>query len=202
MQANVIQSLKSAIEVYNTFEAQFREVSIMSDELRRMSKRVTFYAIGKDEAKATDLLEQATKMLDQIVAKVDDPQILFDNEIYKSASEEFMEACLVYMILTGKSFDLTRITTTSTRRLGAFSDLTGELARVCIVLATDGEVKQVRKIRDFIQELLLELSKTKIVENSYLRTKYDQAERALRKVEDILYNLSLRGKPVVAEEAE
>ncbi|HNT30177.1 MAG TPA: hypothetical protein PKL83_04470 [bacterium] len=191
MQKVILKSLKDAIKTYNTFQAQFREVSVQADELRRMSKRVIFYVSKGEETKATDVLQEATKLLDAIVKSVSDIQILYDNEGYKVASEEFLEACLTYMMLTGKEFDLSRITTTSTRRVGAFSDLCGELARASVLLATSGDVKRIAKIRDFIQELMLELSKTKIVENSYLRTKYDQAEKALRKVEDILYQLSV-----------
>ncbi|HDS11271.1 MAG TPA: hypothetical protein ENN77_00015 [Candidatus Wirthbacteria bacterium] len=191
MKKMVLASLQDAIKIYNQYQAQFRQVAVEADELRRMSKRVIFYVGKGQEDEAAELLQEATKLLDKIVSQVDDKQILYDNEGYKAASEEFMEACLTYMILTGQELDLSLVTTTSTRRLGSFSDLCGELARVAILLATDGKTKKVVEIRDFIQELILELSKTKIVENSYLRGKYDQAERALRKVEDILYNLQL-----------
>ena len=194
MQKVVMKALRDAIATYNTFEKQFREVTVQSDELRRMSKRVIFHVAKGDETQATKMLEEAAKLLDSIVHSVDDSQILYDNEGYKAASEEFLEACLTYMILTGKKFDLAAITTTATRRVGAFSDLCGELARASILLATEGDEKRILKIRDFIQELLLELNKTRVVENSYLRTKYDQAEKALRKVEDILYDLKMRTK--------
>jgi predicted translin family RNA/ssDNA-binding protein len=195
MQKNILKSLREAVAVYNDFQTQFRQVSEMSDELRRISKRVIFHVSKQDAAAAEQLLKEASKLLDDILGAVADEQILLDNEGYKAASEEFMEACLTYMILTGENFDLGRIRTTSTRRLGAFSDLCGELARLCVLLATDGKEKQIKDIRDFIQELLLELSKTKIVENSYLRSKYDQAEKALRKVEDILYQLTVFRQP-------
>jgi len=193
MHNQLLNSLRQAVERYNTFSDQFRLVTEQADELRRLSKRVTFHVSQQDEKSATSLLKQATKLLDKTAKGVSDVQVLYDNEAYKAASEEFMEACLTYMLLTGKNFQLGKITTTSTRQLGAFSDLCGELARHSVLLATKGEEKAIQRIHQFIQEVLLELTKAKVVENAYLRTKYDQAERALRKVEDILYQMKLRG---------
>ena len=74
--------------------------------------------------------------------------------------------------------------------LGGLSDLTGELQRRQVRLATDGKLEEVRKLKQAIEEIVVQLLEMDLT--GYLRTKFDQAKNSLRRAEDVLYEVTLR----------
>ena len=75
--------------------------------------------------------------------------------------------------------------------LGGLSDITGELVRRSVLHATDGDHETVERIFEDVRrvvELLMDMDLT-----GGLRSKLDQAKQNLRKLEEIRYDLSLRG---------
>jgi len=74
--------------------------------------------------------------------------------------------------------------------LGAICDLTGEIVRKMILLVTNGEDEKAKKLKEFITEIINELIKFDLT--GYLRHKYDEAKRNLKKAEEILYDLKIK----------
>jgi len=74
--------------------------------------------------------------------------------------------------------------------LGGICDLTGELVRRAINQAAEGNLQEVDKIKQIINEIMSELVEFDMT--GYLRTKYDQAKTNLRKKEQINYEINIR----------
>ena len=76
--------------------------------------------------------------------------------------------------------------------LGGVCDMIGELVRYATNRATAGkfnEVGKIKKIADNTMTQLIDFDMT-----GYLRTKYDQSRGHLRKLEQMAYEIKLRGK--------
>ena len=70
-------------------------------------------------------------------------------------------------------------------------DLTGELVRRAVNQVVQGNTGEAEKIKQAINEIMAELVEFDMT--GYLRTKYDQAKRNLKKIEHIIYELKIRG---------
>jgi predicted translin family RNA/ssDNA-binding protein len=74
--------------------------------------------------------------------------------------------------------------------LGGLADLVGELQRRQVRAATEGRTDEVKKIKDDIEVIVDALLEMDL--GGYLRNKFDQAKNALRRAEDVLYEVSIR----------
>jgi len=192
MSTNIFSSLDLAIDEYNSYQTTWRQVNVDSDDLRRLSKRAIFHINREEIEKAEALIQEAEELLNTIMKNANSDELLLSSEGYKVGVEEFLEAYLLFSICSDKGIKIDNFVISPTRKLGAFSDICGELARQSVMLGAKRKTGAVKKNRDRIEQILLKMSEAKIVENSYLRNKYDQADRALRKVEGILYDLEIR----------
>ena len=59
-------------------------------------------------------------------------------------------------------------------------------------LATEGKTAEVRSIKESMEAVVAELLDMDL--GGYLRNKFDQAKNNLRRAEEVLYELSIRGK--------
>ena len=74
--------------------------------------------------------------------------------------------------------------------LAGLCDVPGELLRFAVKAATAKDIKTVKKCAEMAQEIIGELIEFNLT--SYLRTKFDQAKQAVRKLEEVVYEVSLR----------
>ena len=74
--------------------------------------------------------------------------------------------------------------------IGGLTDTIGEAARYAVTAATQKDNQLVIKLVDTVKAVMSELVAMNLT--GYLRNKFDQAKNALRKLEDILYDLSLK----------
>jgi predicted translin family RNA/ssDNA-binding protein len=68
-------------------------------------------------------------------------------------------------------------------------DLTGELTRRAVSLVTKGKGKEVLVIKNFVEDIYGEFLKFDL-RNGNLRKKYDSIKWNLKKLEEIMYDLS------------
>ena len=73
---------------------------------------------------------------------------------------------------------------------GRMCDLPGELYRYAIKSATEKNFKAVKKCYDAAAEIIGELVDMDLT--GYNRQKFDQAKQALQKLEQVVYEVSLR----------
>jgi predicted translin family RNA/ssDNA-binding protein len=72
-------------------------------------------------------------------------------------------------------------------------DLTGELVRKAINSSLKDNFKLAAKIREVMEELYTELSKFDF-KNGELRRKYDGIKYELRKLDELVFELKMKGK--------
>jgi translin len=176
---------------YTFFNQQRREIIGRSADALHKSK-IAIFTIHRQQ------FEEAAKLLVEIestLAKLEpsfkkSPGLRYEGS-YKAAIEEYAEAKLLYGILVDKTLKpIKAVKLEFDSYLAGLCDVTGELIRSATLAATAGDMKQVYWIRDIITDILGELVIFNLT--AYLRTKYDQAKGNLRKIEQMVYELSLK----------
>lgn len=176
---------------YLAYSQVRREVIVRSQEALAQSKKAIFAYHRDDEEAAQVCLARATTLFQQAeLAMKKNPSLLYEGA-YRAALEEYAEALLFAGYLhTGKMDKIDARAMDPQIYLAGLSDATGEIVRYTLRQVTQGNNTQVVHARDTVEmiiEFMLELDAT-----GYLRTKFDQAKGNLKRLEEILYDLSLR----------
>lgn len=177
---------------YVTYERAYRELVAGSNAAGNAAKRAIF-ALHRGDAKGgAVLIAEAERTLTGFEALFKKEPLLRSEGAYRAAIEEFVEANLFAQFLARKPLGrLTGVADVDAELyLGGLSDLTGELVRYAIGRATSHDDKEVRRAKealDTVMEFLISLDLT-----GYLRTKFDQAKGSARRMDEIMYDLSVR----------
>ena len=176
---------------YIAYEEERHLIIKLSSDVLQKAKQAIF-SLHRDEIKeAGALLAEAEKIMQDISTKFEEKKKLKFEGSYKAALEEYIEAKLFYMYLTeGKISEIKEVSADADDYLGAVTDYTGELLRKAVLLATEGKYKEVKKIKEEMSSVLAELIKLNLT--GYLRTKYDAAKRNLKRMEEMLYEITIK----------
>ncbi|MFH1111819.1 MAG: hypothetical protein V1712_01980 [Patescibacteria group bacterium] len=178
---------------YSLTTATRRQLITLSSEAQHLAKQAIFSIQRDDLNKATQLIRESKKLVNQgakLCQKID--ELEFQGS-YRQALEELIEAVLFYNLSTvSKIGKVEGFKVPLEVYLGGLADFVGELARRAVILATRKEEQQVKQLAKVASEVVAELSQMNLV--GYLRNKADQAKGALRRLEDILYDLSVKAK--------
>lgn len=162
-----------------------------SRDVLKLSKQI-IYAVHRDEiseaAKLIQQIEKERKELDDIAKH--NQKMVYEGS-YKVAIQEYVEAILYYnFVKTGKIADLNVIVE---HFILGLTDLPGEMVRKAVFLAGKGEVEKVVKIKDEVDRIYGELLKFDFRDNE-IRRKVDAVKYDLRKLEDLVLDLKLKGR--------
>lgn len=186
-----------------TWFAQIQKQSLAHGKARRelvgkagdalsKSKRAIF-ALHRDDAKEADvLLRQAALQLADIEKSFRRFPQLEDEGAYRAALEEYAEALLFAgYVRTGRIVRLDTRLSDPSIYLAGLSDATGEMLRYAtrqVTLHNGAAVGQAHETVAMVIEFMLDLDLT-----GYLRTKFDQAKKNLARLEQMTYDLAIRG---------
>ncbi|MEK6917032.1 MAG: hypothetical protein AABW92_04775 [Nanoarchaeota archaeon] len=165
------------------------ELIVKSRPIIKNSKQA-IYAIHRAELKeAEELIEKATTGLKELRKILNQKSSSFD-----SALQEYVEA-VTYLnyVKTGELIDDKQLGVDAENYLLGICDLTGELARRAVFAVVKEDYKEVEKIKTFVSGIYEEFLKFEL-RNSELRKKSDSIKWNLKKIEEILYDLKIRGK--------
>lgn len=169
-----------------------RELQQIAAEVLAASKRAIFAFHRDDPAGAEERLVLAYRRLQEAATLVKKLPRLAQEGSWRAAQEEYAEADLLRQYLISGSINKVQgINDDPELYLGGLSDLTGELARRAVMRATVGDRETVERVFVDVQAVVEILMAMDLTGN--LRTKLDQAKQNLRKLEEIRYDLSLRG---------
>jgi predicted translin family RNA/ssDNA-binding protein len=178
-------------ERLSAYEAARRDTIKTAGDALSNAKRAIFALHRDDRATAARLLAESRQLLDKVAATAADRPGLDEEGSYRAALEEFAEASLYSQFVeSGKVGAIVGPTIDEDTYIGALSDLTGEMQRRQVRLATEGKVEDVKRIKDAIEEVIAELLEMDL--GGYLRNKFDQAKNNLRRAEEVLYDVTLR----------
>lgn len=165
----------------------------LSNQAIHHAKRAIF-ALHRDEVKeAEEKLKQARELLSGILTKYKKQPEILDEGAYRAGVEEFVEASLFYSFLrNGKIGKVEGLLVPPEVYIGGLCDVPGELYRYAIKSATARDLEMTKKCAVMAQEIIGELIEFNLT--SYLRTKFDQAKQAVQKLEQVVYEVSIREK--------
>lgn len=187
-------------------EDEQREALIKkSREVLKLSKN-SIYALHRNEvAKANEMVAQAKEMAkrDLLPLVANNPQLRYG--ALSGALEEFAEACIFAAFLgQGRIPTLAELEIcTKEEYLGGVMDFTGELNRYAVLRATARDIEAVKRCRDVADALFAQLMLFDW-RNGQLRRKFDAVKYTLKKLEQVIYELTLAssGAPVIPKSGD
>ena len=173
------------------YAAKRRGVIKDAGDAQHMAKKAIFAMQRDGAAEAADLLVQAEKILLDLNEKNKKDPSIFEEGSYKAALEEFIEAYLFHQYLENKIIGkLSKIKVDPDIFISGLCDVPGELLRYAIKSATERNYEEVKRCRQVADEIIGQLIDMNLT--GYNRQKFDQAKQALNKLEQVLYDVSLR----------
>ncbi|MDO8260817.1 MAG: hypothetical protein Q7T50_04980 [Candidatus Magasanikbacteria bacterium] len=183
--------IKSLQKDYQESNSERRQIISLANVILHDSKRIIFALHRGDIKKAEESFSEIESIISKLEKKFGWKRI-YEEGSFKAGVEEYVEAKMFYFVLVGKKIDAIKGMKFSYESyLGGICDTTGELVRRAVNEAAQGNMKEVEKINDIINEIMAELVEFDMT--GYLRTKYDQARGNLRKIEQVRYEVKLRG---------
>jgi len=177
---------------FNNYDDNREKVIKKSRDVLKLSKQV-IYAVHRDDLKEAGKLvnhiEREKKHVEAIIGK---NAKLGEIGAYRVAIGEYVEAVLYYSFVKNKKIlTHTFLRVTTGHYLLGLIDLTGELGRKAVHLAGKGEFKKVVVIKEaVIYGVLLKFD----FRDSDMRRKFDSVKYDLKKLEDLVLDLKLKGK--------
>lgn len=168
-----------------------REIIKCSGDALNASKRAIFALHRGDVAGADALLTEADGLFAQARERITGNPSLDGVGAYRAGLEEFVEAKLYRQFAAdGTVGSIEYPDVDDDIYLSGLCDLVGELQRRQVKAATDGDTDAVLRIKEVMEDIVSSLLAIDL--EGYLRTKFDQAKNAMRRAEDVLYDVKLR----------
>ena len=161
-----------------------------SSELLRLSKKAIFALQRSDAAEASSRFKKADTLLKSGLKLVAEQSALGNEGIWKAAIEEYAEARIFESFLHGKLAYPVALKDYPDAIYGGLADAAGEMARMSVLSATEGDAKNVERAHSVAVQIVEQLASLELTGG--LRAKFDQSKQHLRRIEDIRYDLSKR----------
>ncbi|MDA2922986.1 hypothetical protein MYX07_07020, partial [Patescibacteria group bacterium AH-259-L07] len=170
-----------------------RLIISQSNKALHTAKQVIFSLHRDQISDAKKLLASAETILINLGKHLRHAPDLKHSGAYKAALEEYVEAQLFFQVLQYGT--IKRIAKPSIRfddYIAGLCDFTGELIRKMVLLVTKEDVKKAQELKEIIADVVSGLIKLDLT--GYLRNKFDAAKRNLKKAEEIMYNVKIKGR--------
>lgn len=185
--------LKSLRERFQEFIAARRDVIAKASEAQHAAKGAIFALQRGSTEEASGKLKQSEIMLSTLTKKYKGDKKILSEGALVAAIEEYVEANLFYQfIASGNIGKITAVALEDESYLAGLCDVPGELYRYAIRAATNRDIDLVKKCAEAANEIIGELIQFNLT--SYLRTKFDQAKQAAQKIEQVVYEVSLKNE--------
>jgi len=179
------------LEEHQRYNQGRDEIIQRSREVLRKSKQAIFSLHRDDIEQAEANIGEAEAILKDLQSLfVKEPRLAYEGS-YKAGVEEYLEAVLFLGFLKTKKIDCkVDIPLAADDYVGGLSDVTGEILRKAVQVATAGKTRELLVYKEAVEEIMGELIKFDFT--GKLRTKYDAAKRNLKKMEDIMYDIKIK----------
>jgi predicted translin family RNA/ssDNA-binding protein len=171
-----------------------REQTFAASRQAQQAAKLAIFAIHRDNPKeAEDFLKRSQEQLANLQHKFrKEPRFSHDGS-HLAALEEFGEAWLTFAFSKNEKLSFPKKPVLpADQQIGALADFTGELVRRSVLAVTDGDRKTVDHAYKTVREVVNQLAKADLTGN--LRQKFDDAKRNLKRLEEIRYDLKVRGR--------
>lgn len=173
------------------YSLQRRDVIKISGDAQHHAKRAIFSLQRGSMAEAEEKLAETEKMYKELNKKYQKIPALLTEGSYLAGLEEYVEAKLfLTFIKKGKLGKIKELPVSDESYIGGLCDVPGELYRYAIKAATERDYETVKRCAQVAEDIIGELIEFNLT--SYLRNKFDQAKSAVQKIEQVVYEVSLR----------
>lgn len=162
----------------------------LSREIINISKRI-IYSLHRGDVKAA---ANYTREINKKKSLLDKNNTFLDTNINKVAYQEYVEALAYFNFIKNKKIptkDSLKVSTDD--YLMGLCDLTGELGRKAVNEAIKKNFKKTFEIKNLVEEIYGEFLKFNL-RNSELRKKSDAIKWNLQKLEDLVFDIKIKGK--------
>jgi predicted translin family RNA/ssDNA-binding protein len=181
-------------EQYDATDANREKIITTSREIEKDAKKAIYMLHRNDTKGAEELIIKAKQNILAATGLLVESESLDSVGALTKATEEYVEAVCFRSFLQNKPIPTAeQLDVSNEVYLGGLSDLTGELVRAAVHMAIDDSYETLIPIRDLIDELYGYLLAFNF-RNSNLRKKFDAIKYNLKKMEDLLLELKLKGK--------
>jgi len=176
-----------------------REVVIKkSRDVQKAAKQAIYALQRNDLSKANELIKQCEKVsqpeLFDLVNK--DPDLRYGS--FANCLEEYAEAVIFRDFIQSKgvtplSIKSIALPLTADEYLGGLMDCCGEVQRRAVLSATKGHKGEVERARDYVDYVMGRMMLFEL-RNGSLRKKSDTIKWVLKRIEEVLFDLSVGGR--------
>lgn len=172
-------------------DALREEIIGQSRKALKASKQAIYCIHRKEISKAEQLLKEAVKIIKQIRSKAN---VNTSPNLFSDALQEYAEArCYFEFVSQGRISTSNELEMDIENYLMGICDLTGELERRAVHSVISNDFEHVKVIHSLVEAIYQEFLQFDL-RNSELRKKSDSIKWNLKRIEDILYDLKLKGK--------
>tara|TARA_Y100000310_G_scaffold281258_1_gene301612 strand:- start:7903 stop:8472 length:570 start_codon:yes stop_codon:yes gene_type:complete len=177
-------------DILEKSDSEREDIIQNSREIINLSKR-TIYAVQREDMKSASKL---LKLMESNIKKLRSINKNLDTNINKVAFQEYVEAiCFYEFMKSGKLISYKKLEVSVEDYLMGICDLTGELVRKAVFDVINKKEKNAKQIKEFVSQIYLEFLKFTL-RNGELRKKSDSIKWNLKKLEEIMYDLSIKSK--------
>lgn len=183
--------LKKSINKYQKTQNPMYEIQKISNEIRALSKKAIALLRRDNTEESKKIIGEIENFFRLVNKTIKRNKGLANQSFYKEAVEEYIEAITFYNFLAKPNKEVPKFVEAKPEEIIAgICDFTGELLRRAITIASVENFKQIGEYKKIIENIAEQL--TKIGFRGKLRQKYDEVERNLSKIEDIIYDIKLK----------
>jgi len=189
--------LKKSVKEYQESQDLIYGIQKLSNNIRAKSKKA-IALLRRDKIKESKEIikevEKIFRLINKIIKKNRD---LIKQNFYKEAVEEYIEAITFYNFLIKSKRKIPDFVKAGPEEIiSGTCDFTGELVRRTITVGNLENLRQLLVYKKTIEKIAEVL--TEVGFRGKLRQKYDEVERNLRKIEDIIYDIKLKNKKLTS----
>jgi len=173
------------------FQEKRDQIIKQARDITKNSKNAIYALHRGDFDLATSLMKASLTRAQELYPIIQEEPKLRSGT-YTAGLEEYCEARIFeHFLKEGKILPKSQIPLVERHEyLGGIFDFTGELNRYAVLQATNRKAAEVQKCRDIVENLFCAFLKFEF-RNGSLRKKFDSLKYTLRKMEGLLYDLSL-----------
>ena len=170
------------------FDAKRESIIQQSREIINLSKRI-IYALHRNDIKSAS---SYVKDIEKKKAALE--YVSLDTNINQTALQEYAEALCYYHYIKDKKIPTrASLKISNESYLMGLCDLTGELVRKAVNEVINKNFSRAIEIKNLVEEIYGEFLEFNL-RNSELRRKSDQIKWNLKKLEDVVFELKIKGR--------
>lgn len=186
----MIKSFKDIEKKLAAYDAKREELIKQARDVLKAAKLIIYSIHREDLKEAASLVAAAQKAKQKMDAIASFDTRLLVEGAFSDACQEYAEAICFYEYVKNESLpSCTDLSVHYEDYLMGVCDLTGEIGRRAVFLAGQNKKKEVEKLHRFVDDiygLFLNFN----LPNGLLRKKFDAVKWNLKKIEEVLYDLS------------